>query len=149
MLRELQEADMPRLSALHRLCFDRGWDEEEIRGVWKSGSRGWGIDSEDGLVAFLLCRMAADEAEIISLGVAPEERRKGHAKTLMDKAMRELWQRGISVMFLEVRENNAEGRALYRGLGFTESASRPNYYRMADGSYQHAVVMRKAIGKGQ
>jgi tRNA threonylcarbamoyladenosine biosynthesis protein TsaB len=94
--------------------------------------------SGDQPVGFLLLRIAADEAEVITLGVKPRLRRLGVAETLMRAGLAQLAERGVARCFLEVAEDNAAARALYAGLGFTAVGHRRGYYA-AGGD---AVVMQ-------
>jgi polysaccharide biosynthesis protein PslH len=92
-----------------------------------------------GAVAgFLVCRTVSDdEHEVLSLVVAPEQRRRGIAAALMRSALSPL---GGS-WFLEVRESNAAARNLYRKLGFQDVALRMNYYQDTG---ETAVVMKRS-----
>jgi ribosomal protein S18 acetylase RimI-like enzyme len=59
-------------------------------------------------------------AAVYSVAVAPEHRRKGLARAVMDAA--DVWaaERGCTTSFLQVVGNNQGGLALYETLGFTE-----------------------------
>ena len=71
------------------------------------GAFGW-IDAAGGMV---LARVAADEAEILTLAVAPGARRGGVARRLMQAAMAEGARRHAASMVLEVGVANAAARA--------------------------------------
>jgi ribosomal-protein-alanine acetyltransferase len=89
------------------------------------------------MAGFLVCRdLSADEAEILSLVVDPEVRRRGIGSRLMRGA---LGRRTGTTWYLEVRESNRPARNLYRKLGFEELSLRPAYYQDTGES---AVVMR-------
>ena len=76
-------------------------------------------------------RVAADEAEVLTLGVAPEVRRQGIATDLLRAAIAEIRARGGTAMFLEVATGNTAARALYKKFDFVEVGRRRRYY--ADG----------------
>lgn len=76
---------------------------------------------EGAVVAFLVSRAVAGEAEILNLAVDPAFRRRGAASTLVRSLDSE-------VVFLEVRESNQAAIRLYANLGFQQQGSRPNYY---------------------
>jgi ribosomal-protein-alanine N-acetyltransferase len=80
----------------------------------------------------IMARVAADEAEILTLAVIPQARRSGIARALLDRALAEATRRGAARIFLEVAANNSAARALYAACGFTQAGARPRYY--ADGS---------------
>ncbi len=97
------------------------------------------LDPRGGLV---LARCVGDEAEILSLAVAPAARRHGIGRTLLAGALAAAAARGARAVFLEVAATNAPARALYAGAGFTEIGRRRGYY--ADGT--DALVLRAATG---
>lgn len=94
-------------------------------------------------VGFILLRQAADEAEIITLAVQPEQRRLGVARRLLSVGLDKMAGRGARQCFLEVAEDNAAARALYVAAGFAEVGRRPGYYRDAAGQPRDAVLMRR------
>lgn len=95
-------------------------------------------------IGYVLARIAADEAEILSIGVAQEARRQGIARLLIAGASRRLGARGATALFLEVAADNAPGQAFYSALGFQPVGRRPGYYRRPD--YRaDALVLRRSI----
>jgi len=81
--------------------------------------------SDSGVLGFLVTRTPAPgESEILNLAVAPECRRQGVARTLI-----QAWMRGIAGdIFLEVRASNLTAQKFYKSLGFQEFVARPEYY---------------------
>jgi ribosomal-protein-alanine N-acetyltransferase len=98
------------------------------------------IDQRGGM---LLGRIASDEAEVLTLAVAPGARRQGIATGLLRAARSEAARRGAICLFLEVATGNAAARALYQREGFVEVGRRRRYY--ADRS--DALVLRIEIMK--
>ena len=80
---------------------------------------------EGTVVGFLVTRtLAPGESEILNLAVAPEHRRHGVARALV-----ETWMRTVpGDIFLEVRASNEAAQKFYKSLGFRESIVRPEYY---------------------
>jgi len=77
----------------------------------------------------ILWRVAADEAEILTLCVPPELRRRGAGRFLLENASKAVEQAGARRLCLEVAVDNREALALYRSLGFENKGLRPGYYR--------------------
>ena len=101
------------------------------------------VSERNGKVTgFLVARLAADEAEILNLAVLPAHRRLGVAGTLLDNALQQFRTRGVSRLFLEVRESNAGAIAFYKRHGFSEAGRRKTYYRAPE---EAAVVMAKQL----
>ncbi len=83
------------------------------------------LHSAGGLI---VTRVAADEAEILTLAVMPEARRQGTATKLLRRAIREVTARGARALFLEVSVANTAARSLYARAGFQEAGRRAKYY---------------------
>ncbi len=97
---------------------------------------------EGGVVGYVVAHDAAGEGEILNLAVAPARHRRGIGRALVEGVLAVLSDRGVSEVFLEVRESNAGARALYDSLGFREVGRRARYYRRP---LEDAVVLRAAI----
>jgi ribosomal-protein-alanine N-acetyltransferase len=97
------------------------------------------------LVGFILSRCSADEAEILSIAVARARRGKGLARALLDRHMRRLAGLGIRALFLEVDEDNAPARSLYRRAGFRTVGRRPDYYQGVGDGVRAALVLRRDL----
>ena len=91
------------------------------------GSRGG--DAAAGLLGYVVALVVGLEAEIADLAVAPEARRIGIGRALLDRALAELGEAGARTVFLEVRESNHAARALYESNGFESIGRRRGYYR--------------------
>ena len=86
----------------------------------------------------ILARVAADEAEILTLAVHPERRRHGLGSALLGAAVDRAIASGARSMFLEVAVTNKAARALYAAHGFVEAGLRRRYY--SDGT--DALILR-------
>jgi ribosomal-protein-alanine acetyltransferase len=151
LLDEARLDDVDDLAEIHAASFHRGWSAPEIeamlvqdRMIALVGRRGSFFGSRRA-VGFLLVRTAGDEAEVLTLAVAPAHRRRGIGRLLMDEAMRRLYADRVRALFLEVAEDNAAAIALYRRLGFHKAGNRPNYYAGAGAAPVTALVMRADI----
>jgi ribosomal-protein-alanine N-acetyltransferase len=132
--------DAPALAAQHAAAIPvaERWGPDAIRQMLEMpGTFGLHLPGQ----GFVLARVAADEAEILTLAVMPGARRQGHGGALLSGAMAGAAVRGAAAMFLEVAERNAAARALYARAGFTEAGRRRRYY--ADGA--DALVLRREL----
>ena len=117
----------PAMAAIHATAF-------EAKQRWGADAMALqlGLPGAFGLMAgpdgFVLARVAADEAEILTLAVVPSARRHGLARHLLQAAIARAAQLGAVAMLLEVAEANTAARALYAGLGFTQVGLRRGYY---------------------
>lgn len=127
------------LAALHARCFviPRPWTEAEFAGLLASS----GCLLHMTVDGFLLGRVAAGEAELLTLAVDPSARRTGQGRELVGRFLAACTAHGAEVAFLEVASNNDAALALYRATGWTTAGRRRDYY--APGT--DALVMRHAL----
>ncbi len=129
--------DPAALAAIHAEAFDAPWDAASLTGLLASPGV-FAVEEADG---FILIRVVADEAEILTLAVRPAARRSGLGARLVEAAMVRAAALGAERMFLEVAENNVAARALYTRAGFVEAGRRRGYYARTDGSREDALVL--------
>ena len=89
---------------------------------------------------FAIGRVVLDEAELLTLVVAPEHRRRGHARALLAGFAEKARDRGARTAFLEVAADNAAARALYEGTGWRTSGRRRGYYGGTDALILHTSL---------
>ncbi len=133
-----------RLADLHARCFTeapRPWTAAEFAALLAS-TGAFVIPAESG---FALGRVSLDEAEVLTLAVAPEARRRGQGRRLLAALEAEAAARGAGFAYLEVSEANTAARALYAGAGFEEVGRRPRYYAREGRKPLAALVMRKRL----
>lgn len=130
-------ADTAPLAALHALSFPDPWDAKAITALLATPGT-FVFHHHDG---FVLARIAGDEAEILTLAVAPAVRGRGLGRALLQAAITCAQARGAVTMFLEVGVDNPAALALYSGLGFTRVGARKAYYAAGGGSGD-ALVLR-------
>jgi ribosomal-protein-alanine N-acetyltransferase len=149
-LRDATLAYAPLLAALHARSFAEAWGEEAMARLLASP----GVSALLALtrqnegevpVGFILMRLAAEEAEILTVCVLPKERGKGIGGRLLEGALDALRAHGASAVFLEVGLLNAPARRLYERAGFVEIGRRRGYYRDPTGLDEDAVTLRRAL----
>ena len=115
------------LAALHARCFPahpRPWSTAEFSDL--IGNRlNFLLIRPQG---FLLGRVVADEAELLTLAVAPEARRMGLGRALLAEFAHTSTARGAREAFLEVASDNAPAIALYASAGWQRAGTRRDYY---------------------
>lgn len=102
----------------------------------------------EGDAAFLLGRSVAGEAELLTLAVAPEARRRGLGRTLLGRFQYQACLRGAERAFLEVSAENAPAVALYESAGFARVGLRRGYYQAPDGRRIDALVLARDLPPG-
>jgi ribosomal-protein-alanine N-acetyltransferase len=136
------------IAALHARLFDPPWDADSImRMIEHPASASFVAQVRDprALAGFVLGQIAADEAEVLSIGVAPEWQRRGIARHMMEGLVRAARRADVRRVFLEVAADNAGAIGLYNSLGFKVAGARKAYYQRAGGQTVDATVLSLAI----
>jgi ribosomal-protein-alanine N-acetyltransferase len=135
-------ADAPALAAAHAAAFDHPWDAAAFTELM-AGPGVFALAAGAGPTAgLILCRVAAGELEVLTIGVDPAARRQGLARALMAAALAAGRQAGAETAFLEVADDNPAAVALYAGLGFRRAGLRRSYYDRGQSPRADAIVMR-------
>ena len=131
------------ISALHSRVFPDAWDPDAIKSLLEhpaSTSLVAVAGDPKTLKGFVIAQLAADEAEVISVAVAPDWQRAGLGAMLLEGLARASRKGEARRIFLEVAEDNAPALALYRKLGFTECGRRKKYYHRPEGAIDALVL---------
>ena len=138
--------DLAALAQLHGASFHRGWGEAEFDAMLREpNTLVHRLRRGNKVIGFAVSRMAADEAEILSIAMAAKERGRGLSRGLLATHLGHLAGRGVRTEFLEVEENNQPARRLYEKAGFAVVGRRERYYREAGGEERNALVMRRDL----
>jgi ribosomal-protein-alanine N-acetyltransferase len=145
-LSEATPRDAAAIAALHGKSFHRGWSDGEIESLLldRNVIAHRAIVGRS-LIGFILSRMAIDEAEILSVAVAPARRGRGLSRRLVDLHLRRLAGIGVHRVFLEVDEGNIPARKLYARAGFHDVGRREAYYQDQKGRGAAALVLRRDL----
>jgi ribosomal-protein-alanine N-acetyltransferase len=98
--------------------------------------------ADDEPIGLALWRVAADEAEILTICALPGRRRIGVGRHLLADAIETLGTLGAKRLFLEVAIDNIPAIGLYQAFGFTEAGRRKGYYQGPDGPVDALVLGR-------
>ena len=140
------ERDVAAFAQIHRASFHRGWGEDEFeRMLHERNTIIHRLRAGRKTIGFSVSRMAADEAEILSIAVAETHRGRGLSNTLLLTHLGHLAGRGIRTVFLEVEENNQPARRLYQSAGFSVVGRRERYYRQSGSEALDALLMRRDL----
>lgn len=140
MASELTTQDMARI---YRAAFphSRAWSAQEI--AEHSSTPGFVCCAGQG---FALGRVVLDEAELITIAVAPTAQRKGQGRGLLEAFERNAAQRDAERAFLEVAADNLGAIALYDSAGWRQTGRRAGYYARSNGPKIDALLYEKGLG---
>lgn len=136
------------IAAVHTRLFEPPWDEASVRQLLDHPASmafvAW-LGQAKATVGFILGQLAADEAEILSVGVDAECQRRGVGRLLVEGLARAARRAEARRLYLEVATDNAGASALYRGLGFEEVGRRKAYYCRAGAPSVDAIILALAL----
>ena len=141
-VRNMKQQDIPFLVKLEQKLFSDAWTEMSLINTLHYRPDTSFVAELDGEpVGYLFFMAAADEGELLRIGVSPEYRRQGVGQVLLDHMDYFVLENGIYSVWLEVRESNEPARALYDKSGFVTQGCRKKYYHRPD---EDAVIMSKS-----
>jgi [ribosomal protein S18]-alanine N-acetyltransferase len=97
------------------------------------------------IAAFAIMHFGDDVAHLNLLAVAPEHRRQGLARQLMDWLTSTAIEAGVFRINLELRTHNGQARAFYEKLGFVSRGVVQGYYQ----GREAALRMSRRLAKNQ
>ena len=131
-------------AGLHEAAFSpsgsRSWSEAEFRDLLCRETVALIYTAN----AFLLLEAVFDEAEVLTVAVAPHDQRKGRGGRLLEALVSLCNERGVSRCFLEVAVDNQAAIALYERHEFSRIATRRDYFQR-EGKSIHALVMERLL----
>jgi [ribosomal protein S18]-alanine N-acetyltransferase len=143
-LRGMTPADIGAVLRLeHEVFGEDAWTRQMLEGEigQQPASRHYLVAEDDGvLVGYAGLLAAGGQADVLTIGVAPDRWGQGTGTALLDALLAEAARRGCTEVFLEVRTDNARAQRLYRKYGFTEVGIRKGYYQPSGAD---ALVMRR------
>jgi ribosomal-protein-alanine N-acetyltransferase len=134
--------DSHAMAAVHAEAFEPAWTAQSFAELMEGPGVFGFLAAEEAPSGVILCRVAAGEMEILTIGVSRASRRRGLAKTLVRAALGAARQAGAETAFLEVAVDNDAAAALYAGLGFRRAGRRRAYYDRGAQGRVDALVMR-------
>jgi len=132
------------LARLHAAVFvrPRPWSAAEFAALLAAPSTILASAPE----GFALGRVAAGEAELLTLAVAARARRQGLGRRLLAACEAAAASRGARRLVLEVAADNLAARALYAAAGYGEAGRRQGYYAALAGlAAADAIVLAKSL----
>ncbi len=135
--------DAMAIATLHAKLFPTAWEADAVRALIEHPAAVSLVAARQGrdIVGFVLAQVAADEAEILTLGVAPEAQRGGIGRKLVEGTMRAAMRADARRLFLDVAARNTAARALYAACWFKEAGLRKAYYTLPGGARDDGILL--------
>lgn len=131
------------MATLHAKAFSatRAWSRDEFAQLLGQSGTLWRGNCD----SFILLRIVADEAEVLTITTDPAKRRNGLARAVLREAERAAASKGACAIFLEVAEDNEAAQALYKVENYRQVGRRPGYYLPKNAAPVAALVLRKDL----
>lgn len=145
IIREMKLTDAPAVAHLETVCFSDPWSEKSIASEVHNPLAYWLVAEDNGnVVGYVGSQSVLDAADMMNLAVAPEYRKRGIGRLLVNALTQHLQAKGVIALLLEVRVTNSDAISLYTKLGFEQVGRRPRYYRNPT---EDALILRKELRK--
>lgn len=129
------------IAALERQCFSDPWSEKSIASELENPLSLWLVAVEqDRVLGYVGSQTVLGETDMMNLAVAPQARRQGIGRALVETLMESLRAQKSHCLTLEVRQSNLPAQKLYAELGFQQVGRRPGYYFDPK---EDALILRK------
>jgi len=125
-----QAKHAPAIARLHARLFDVPWSESSIRQMVDDASTiaFLALAHAGEPVGFAIGRTAADEAELLSIGVDPAWQNRGIGRLLVEALCKTSQRAPARRLYLEVAADNLPALRLYTTLGGQKIGLRKAYY---------------------
>jgi [ribosomal protein S18]-alanine N-acetyltransferase len=147
VLRPVARRDLETIARIHAQCFpDDAWDVPALESVLAmAGAESLLAEQDGAAIGLLFATVLREEAEILTFGVAPPQRRSGVARTLLGGFYARAQSLGATRVVLEVAADNAAALALYEAEGFRTVGMRHAYYQRERGPAVDAWLLRRVL----
>ncbi|WP_443090754.1 ribosomal protein S18-alanine N-acetyltransferase [Basfia succiniciproducens] len=137
----IQAEDFDRLFEIEQAAHLVPWSMGTLQN--NQGERYLNLKSsvQNHIAGFAICQTVLDEATLFNIAIDPVCQGQGIGKALLSELIKQLQEKNVATLWLEVRESNQTAKRLYDRLGFNEVDIRKNYYPTPDGGRENAIVM--------
>lgn len=144
-LRPMNLADVGPVMALETALFpEDAWSQYALLSELAGPGRHYLVaESDNGIVGYAGLRAAAPEGDVRTMAVDERLWGRGVGRGLLTALLDEARRRGVTHMYLDVREDNPRAQKLYTDFGFTRIGVRDGYYNGSD-----AITMRRVEEAG-
>ena len=142
IIRPMTAADLDAILTIEQASFSVPWKRDHFEHEMSAPHSFPFVAECNGSVVGYVCLMSLfEEAQILDIAVAPQQRGRGLARLLMDHAITVAREKKAEVLALEVRSTNSLAITLYERCGFVRTGVRQKYYEGRD----DAVLMELKI----
>jgi ribosomal-protein-alanine N-acetyltransferase len=144
VVRSARQTDVDDVAGIERTSFSQPWSRAEFSALVRARGVTFLVLTGDGgaVLGYAITYLAGEAADLANIAIAGEARGRGLGRRLLDAVVEDARSRGVTELFLEVRESNRAARSLYERAGFSAVARRRRYY---DAPVEDALVLRLPV----
>lgn len=142
--RRMTAEDLAAVEAIERSVYTHPWTIGNFTDSLEAGYHCWIMEREGCIAGYSVVMIAVEEAHLLNLSIAAPLQRQGLGSELLRFVIKLARDSAAQTIYLEVRESNAAGRALYAQHGFAEIGVRRSYYP-SGATREDAVTMEKKL----
>ena len=143
IIRKMRLEDVSAIAKLEQICFSDPWSEASIKSELNNPLSYWLVADDNGTIAgYVGSQSVLDSADMMNIAVAPEYRRRGVGRMLINNLISYLREQMVIALLLEVRVSNMAAISLYQKFGFQQVGRRPRYYH---NPREDALIFRKGL----
>ncbi|MFV0528483.1 MAG: tRNA (adenosine(37)-N6)-threonylcarbamoyltransferase complex dimerization subunit type 1 TsaB [Lachnospiraceae bacterium] len=129
VIRKMEIDDLEQIMPIEESLFTPPWTHMGFFSFLIRDDTSFWVAEKDGtIVGYCGALLVLDEADITNVAVSQEQQKQGIGTVLLDTLLRELRERRIRTVHLEVRQSNTAAIALYEHKGFEHVGLRKEYY---------------------
>jgi [ribosomal protein S18]-alanine N-acetyltransferase len=140
----MRMTDLNAIMAIENLAYVYPWTLGNFRDSLQAGHHCVLCCYGEELVGYAVVMVAAGEAHLLNLTVAPAWHGQGFGGQLLARLLRTAREGGAEVFLLEVRPSNEAAQNLYVRFGFRAIGLRRGYYPAVMGR-EDAIVMERKL----
>lgn len=137
----MRHEDVEQVAQIENQSYQFPWSIGIFRDCLLAGYQCLTVEQQGEVRAYGILSMAAGEAHVLNLCVAPAFRRQGYGVMLLNEMIQIARDARIRRIFLEVRPSNLAATRMYHAVGFTTIGRRNNYYKADNNGREDALVL--------
>ena len=142
----MMQDDVPQVAALEAACFSDPWSAQILSNELQNELSLWLVAKDgDTVLGYVGSQSVLDEADMMNLAVRETVRRQGIARLLVLSLCRQLHEKGVMSLTLEVRDSNEPAIRLYSSLGFLQVGRAPQLLFSSEGGCAHPQKGRSGM----
>lgn len=139
--RHMTAADLDAVVAIEEAIYPHPWTRSNFSDSLAAGYQCWIVECGGKIAGYSVVMIAPEEAHLLNLSIAAPWQRRGFGREVLGFVLRVARECGAHQVLLEVRPSNEAARALYAAAGFSEIATRRDYYPAGAGR-EDAIVLQ-------